>query len=109
MTRMPRKTLFKLIEWYIPKWLPIDTRSRAFRKGTILVGFVPCWNFTGKLPLGPNEIVSWAILDPFDALAPKYDKPQTLESVTRWFQEARLSEVQVMYEANGIVGNGVKG
>ena len=60
------------------------------------------------LPLGPQEIVSWAILDTFDALAPTYDKPQTKESVSRWFQEAHLSEVRVTYGANGIVGNGVK-
>ena len=60
------------------------------------------------LPLNSKQIMEWAILDTFDALASKYDKPQTLDEVTNWFKEAALSNVQVKPGANGILGNGTR-
>jgi len=108
-TRIRRQHLFKIVEWYVPYWLPIDTRlSGVPRLGRRLVGIVPCWNYTGMLPLPPAEIVQWAILDTFDALSPQYDLPQTLDEVSRWFKEAGLAEVRVEKGSNGIVGNGVE-
>jgi len=108
-TRMTPRRLFSITEWYIPKWLPIDTRlANVPWIGRRLVGFVACWNYTGMLPLSPEEIVSWAILDTFDALAPKYDQPQTLDEVNHWFEQARLSDVMVERGSNGIVGNGAR-
>jgi 2-polyprenyl-3-methyl-5-hydroxy-6-metoxy-1,4-benzoquinol methylase len=108
-TRLSPQTLFRIIEWYIPKWLPIDTRLAGLPGiGRWIVSVIPCWNYTGLLPLRPDEIVSWAVLDTFDALAPKYDQPQSLEEVTRWFEEAGLSNVRVEPGSNGIVGNATK-
>lgn len=108
-TRLSPQTLFNIIEWYIPKWLPVDTRlARVPLIGQWLTSIIPCWNYTGFLPLQRKEIVSWAILDTFDALAPKYDQPQTLEEVASWFRQAGLSNVRVEPGSNGIVGNAVK-
>jgi SAM-dependent methyltransferase len=108
-TRIPPRYLLKLVEWYIPKWLPIDTKlARIPRFGKRLVGLIPCWNYTGILPLDSKQIMEWAILDTFDALASKYDNPQTIDEVANWFREAGLSDVQVKLGANGIVGNGTK-
>jgi 2-polyprenyl-3-methyl-5-hydroxy-6-metoxy-1,4-benzoquinol methylase len=107
--RLPARTLFKIVEWYIPKWLPIDTRlARVPRIGSRLVGIIPCWNYTGRLPFPPEQITAWAILDTFDSLAPKYDHPQTLDEVRRWFDQAGLSDIRVERGSNGIVGNAVK-
>jgi hypothetical protein len=108
-TRLTPRRLFKIVEWYVPKWLPIDTKLAkipGLRKG--LVGIIPCWNYTDLLPLQPEEIVSWAILDTFDALASKYDIPQTLDEVSDWFRQAGLSNVRVERGSNGIVGNATK-
>jgi SAM-dependent methyltransferase len=108
-TRLSSQMLFKAVEWYIPKWLPIDTRLASVPViGKWLISIIPCWNYTGLLPLGREEIVSWAILDTFDALAPKYDQPQSLAEVTSWFEEAGLSNVRVEPGSNGIVGNATK-
>jgi 2-polyprenyl-3-methyl-5-hydroxy-6-metoxy-1,4-benzoquinol methylase len=108
-TRIRPELLLKLVEWYIPKWLPIDTKlARIPRFGKRLVGLIPCWNYTGILPLDPKQITQWAVLDTFDALASKYDKPQTLDEIANWFRQADLSDVQVKFGANGIVGNGSK-
>jgi hypothetical protein len=60
------------------------------------------------LPLDRKEIVSWAILDTFDALASRYDKPQTLNDINDWFLKAGLLDVRVEPGSNGIVGNGIR-
>jgi len=108
-TRLSPETLFRIIEWYIPKWLPLDTKlARVPGIGERLVSLIPCWNYTGLLPLGAEEMVAWAILDTFDALAPKFDQPQTLEEILHWFRQAGLANVRVEHGSNGIVGNATK-
>lgn len=105
-TRLPPERLRRLVEWYMPRWLPIDTRlARVPRLGRFLVSVVPCWNYTGSLD-DPDEIRNWAVLDTFDALSARYDKPQTIEAVNEWFRSAQLEKVCVRYGGNGIVARG---
>lgn len=105
--RMPRDLLRRIVEWYIPRWLPIDNRLQRVRVLRYVVpAIVPCWNYTGLLPLPDEQIKSWAILDTFDALSPMYDSPQTPETVQAWFEEAGLTEIDVRPGGNGVLGNG---
>jgi SAM-dependent methyltransferase len=106
-TRLPRTAVRRAVEWYVPRWLPVDTRlARVPKVGRLLTAVVPCWNYTGLLPLDDQELRAWAVLDTFDALTPRYDQPQTLEEVRAWTREARLEDVDVRYGGNGIVING---
>jgi SAM-dependent methyltransferase len=108
-TRMSRDLLRRMVEWYIPRWLPIDNALQRVRVLRYAVpAIVPCWNYTGMLPLTSEQIRSWAILDTFDALSPKYDYPQTAETLTAWCDEAGLEEVEIKVAGNGIVGNARK-
>jgi SAM-dependent methyltransferase len=105
-TRMSPARLRRLIEWYVPRWLPLDTRlARVPKIGRFLVALVPCWNYTGLLPLSPDELRAWAVLDTYDALSPRCDNPQTLETVRGWCEEAGLAEVEVRPGGNGVVIN----
>lgn len=105
-TRLPRDLVRRVIEWYVPRWLPIDTRlARVPRIGRFLVAVVPCWNYTGLLELNRDELRAWAVLDTFDALTPRYDKPQTIESVLAWCRDAPLDDIDVRYGGNGILIN----
>jgi hypothetical protein len=55
----------------------------------------------------PDDLArEWAYLDTFDMLAPRYDAPQTLKTMRRWFQRAGLVDVDVHYGYNGIEGRG---
>jgi SAM-dependent methyltransferase len=102
-TRMPRDLLRRIIEWYIPRWLPIDNRLKSVpRLGRFLVAVVPCWNPRGLFDLTLEEEVAWTVLDTFDALAPRYDNPQSLEAVEGWCRRAGLIDVNVRYGGNGI-------
>lgn len=105
-TRMPRHLLFRLLQWYIPKWLPIDTFIKRLPVVGRLLGMViPCWNYS-YLPMSRQQKIEWGILDTFDALAALYDDPQTPETVTEWFKSAGLVDVRVRLGGNGVLGNG---
>jgi SAM-dependent methyltransferase len=105
-TRMPRDRLRRIIEWYVPRWLPIDNRLKSVpHLGRFLVAVVPCWNPRGLFELTWDEEVAWTILDTFDALSPRYDQPQSLESVESWCRRASLIEISVRYGGNGIEVN----
>lgn len=107
--RMSRERLRKIIEWYIPCWIPIDNflqRLPVLRH--IAPAVVPCWNYTGMLPLSEEQITQWAILDTFDALSPTYDSPQTISTVQSWFEAAGLLQIEVRLGGNGILGNALK-
>jgi SAM-dependent methyltransferase len=49
---------------------------------------------------------SWAELDTFDMLAPRYDSPQSVSAVRNWGREARLAEVEINREDNVVVIRG---
>jgi SAM-dependent methyltransferase len=105
--RLPRDTLRRLVEWYVPRWLPVDTRlARVPKLGRFLTAVVPCWNYIGLLPLNEDELRAWAVLDTFDALSPRYDSPQTLEAARAWVDEAGLVDAAVREGGNGILING---
>jgi SAM-dependent methyltransferase len=103
--RLPPASLRRFVEWYVPRWLPVDNVLRRVPKiGQFLVAVVPCWNYTGALPLTDTQIREWAILDTFDALSARFDLPQTLDQVESWLMEAGLKDVQVRPGGNGILG-----
>jgi SAM-dependent methyltransferase len=105
-TRMRPERLLSILEWFIPKWLPIDTAiKRIPRLGNYLGSVIPCWNYHFT-DLSPEQKRAWAIMDTFDALAPVYDNPVRLEDVRGWFSELGWAEVDVHPGGNGIVGNG---
>ncbi|MHB8596501.1 MAG: methyltransferase domain-containing protein [Ktedonobacteraceae bacterium] len=55
-----------------------------------------------------HKLKEWAYLDVFDMLSPRYDSPQTIKTVQRWFEKAGMAEVVVKYGYNGIEGHGKK-
>lgn len=105
-TRMQPETLLRFLEWFIPKWLPFDTAIKKIPYlGNYLGSVIPCWNYWNR-QLSDEQKVKWAIMDTFDALAPAYDLPATIDDVHAWFREAGLTDVVVRPGGNGVVGNG---
>jgi SAM-dependent methyltransferase len=105
-TRIRPERLLAALEWFIPKWLPIDTAiKRIPRLGNYLGAVIPCWNYDFT-DLSPEQKRAWAVMDTFDALAPVYDNPIRLEDVRDWFAALGWSDVEVRPGGNGVVGNG---
>jgi SAM-dependent methyltransferase len=107
-TRISPERLLAFLERFIPLWLPFDTLIKRIPVlGTYLGAVVPCWNyFYTDLP--PDQKIQWAILDTFDALAPSFDNPVTLDEVRSWFIDAGYNGFEVREGGNGVVGNGRK-
>jgi Methylase involved in ubiquinone/menaquinone biosynthesis len=66
---------------------------------------LPIANYEGILPLNASQLKEWAVLDTFDMLAPAHDHPQSVATLTAWFEEARLSEVEV-FRKGLVIGRG---
>jgi SAM-dependent methyltransferase len=106
-TRLPPELLARVVKWYVPRYLPIDTIIRRIpRFGAQMCSLIPipCWNYLG-LGLGEQQRIEWAVLDTFDALSAAYDKPKTRAEVTRMIFSADNDYAEVFYGSNGIVAN----
>ncbi|OGV72779.1 MAG: hypothetical protein A3K19_28280 [Lentisphaerae bacterium RIFOXYB12_FULL_65_16] len=109
-TRMNRDLLLSILRFYIPLWLPVDTLLKRIPFfGFYLTGIlpIPCFNHVGK-GWDYRKRVEWGLLDTFDALATRYDFPQTLTDVEGWCQSPAVATAEVLPGRNGIVMNGVK-
>lgn len=107
-TRMDPERLLRFLRWFIPKWLPLDTRiKRIPYLANYLGAVIPCWNYH-YTDLSAEQKVQWAIMDTFDALAPAYDTPATRQQLTNWFRDCGYADFEVHEGGNGLVGNGRK-
>lgn len=107
-TRIDPDRLMAFLRWFIPKWLPLDTRiKRLPYVANYLGAVIPCWNYHFT-SLSAAEQVEWAIMDTFDALAPRYDLPASVDEVTGWFRAAGYRDFEVHEGGTGLVGNGIK-
>jgi len=97
-----------IVKFYIPRWLPIHNRLTNLPVLWLLTTIIPCWSYQRLLPLNPAQQVEWAILDTFDALAPTYDNPQTIEAVKSWLEASSLEDIDVHLGGNGILASGRK-
>jgi len=104
--RLPKTTLFNLLEKLVPVMLPISNALAAVPVvGGLLRRLVPVANYSGMLPLSKQQIREWALLDTFDWLSPAYDHPQTPQTVVHWLQAAGLKQTEVLH-AGHLVGRG---
>jgi SAM-dependent methyltransferase len=98
--------LFRLVELMVPFFLPISIcLGRVPFLGRKLRHIIPVANYDGIFPLSPTQIREWAILDTYDMLAPKYDQPQTAESLKEWFQAMGLQGFDI-FRHGVLVGRG---
>ena len=87
-TRMNPETLLRFVRWYVPRWLPVDTFIRKLPAGKMLkaLTFIPCANYY-DLDLSEDAKVNWAVLDTFDSLGARYDKPRSRKGMLSLLDE----------------------
>lgn len=107
-TRIDPDRLMAFLETAIPIWLPFDTLIKKIPIfGRYLGSIIPCMNYFWT-DLSHEEKIQWAIMNTFDALSPKYDKPASLREVDSWFKNSGYEKYEVRRGGNGVVGNGIK-
>jgi hypothetical protein len=113
-TRLTHETLFDIVEWYVPRWLRVESGCEAmFHAASSSTSMVLCRcnDYRGAdwaRSMTPEQLEAWAVLDTFDALSPKFDFPQDADTVRSWFEEAKLVDIAVGRAAHGnLKGNAV--
>lgn len=108
-TRINPKLLLKIIRFYIPIYINIDTTIKKLKYGNIIAGLIPipCWNYL-NYGLDKSQRIEWAILDTFDALGSKYDYPWSLNKLNKFVKNLNLSNFSCKYGANGLILNALK-
>lgn len=106
-----RINLEQLYIWckrYIEMMWPLAKTINKFPRGKNINWMLLIADYIGRYGLSNEMAKEWAILDTFDMLSPRYDNPQTLETVRKWFADAGLADIDVHYGYNGIEGRGVR-
>ncbi|SNQ62992.1 methyltransferase domain-containing protein [Candidatus Methanoperedens nitratireducens] len=100
--------LYILLTKVVPVLLPASSALKKIPAfGNSLSSLIPIINYKNVLPVKDEDLMDWAILDTFDMLSPRYDSPQTMKTLKRWFMEAGLTDIQV-FSPGMIVGRGAK-
>lgn len=106
--RLPHRALYRVCARYVDVMWPLVRRLQRSTRGRRLAQGL-LFNPYGHLhTLSDAQQREWSKLDIFDMLSPAYDRPQTLWRVRQWFDEEKLTNVEVEFGWNGIVGRGVK-
>lgn len=99
--------MLRYFEWHTRALLPVrDALARGPRWLKIVSHLVPVADYTG-LPLEPADRLEWCVQGTYDWYGARYDKPQSLRTLRRWFIEAGFE--RLCFDHTGFfVGRGVK-
>ena len=96
-TRMSKGALFSTLQNSVPVLLPVSQAlARVPGVGHLFKRLIPVANHFEGLPLSPQQLREWALLDTFDWLSPQYDQPQSEAVARRWMQQAHLRDIEVL-------------
>lgn len=103
-TRMDRYALFRIINTFVPRLVPISAFMRRIA-GAAGARAIPILQYAHwGLPDELNR--QWAVLDTFDMYSPAHDHPKTIHEVKAWFAKAGFENVFVGHGPNGVVARG---
>lgn len=93
------------VMWPLVSWLASMSNPRSIS----LNRFFLFDDYKSRLPgMDPSRYRSFAMLDIYDFLAPKYDIPATIAELKGWFAKWKLDAVDVHPGYNGLEGRGKK-
>ena len=106
--RLPADRLFKVVSAMVPVLWPISLAlGRVPLVGRKLRHAIPIANYEGILPLPPERLKEWAVLDTFDMLAPAHDHPITVATLQQWLDRAGLVDTAAFRDGL-VVGRGAR-
>ena len=106
------ETIYKMLKWTIPPAFELKKTVHSIPEfGPMLANLIPIGpiSHAPRLIYTDDELKEVKILSALDMLSPKYDQPQRIDDVRKWFADAKLVEVKVDFGCNGIHGRGRRG
>jgi SAM-dependent methyltransferase len=107
---MSSESLYRTLAAIIP--IAFDVKKRISRLpgiGTQLASLIPIGPLSHTnigLNYTEDELKQVKILSAFDMYSPRYDFPQRIEDVRRWFKKAGLTDITIGFGYNGITAKG---
>jgi uncharacterized protein YbaR (Trm112 family)/2-polyprenyl-3-methyl-5-hydroxy-6-metoxy-1,4-benzoquinol methylase len=106
--RVRAERLFAIVAAMVPLLWPISLAlGRVPLVGRTLRHALPIANYDGILPLPPDRLREWAVLDTFDMLAPAHDHPITVATMRQWLERAGLVDTAAFRDGL-VVGRGAR-
>ena len=97
--RIPPKVLYAVLSQAIP--LAFDIKNLVHRTPAIgpkMAALIPIGSLSHTdvgLHYSNSELKQVKVLSAFDMLSPRYDLPQEIEEVHKWFEEAGLVKIEI--------------
>jgi SAM-dependent methyltransferase len=99
--RIPPEQLLSWVERLGPPLLSVSRAAAGIPLlGPVARRAIPVANYDGVHPLSEQALRDFAILDTFDWLSARFDKPQTARTLERWLRELGLVDVEVLHPAH---------
>lgn len=102
--RVPAEKLFPFVERYFNvvhrlTGLILPINNHFSKVASLVLGTA---DYRGLYPVAPDVMREWCLLDTFDKLSPAFDYPQTIDTVTRWFERVDVRSAEVRPGYNGL-------
>ena len=109
-SKLKESTTLKILKIVHPFfYLLSELISRIPYFGKALSRLIPVVNYVNDYPqLGKTLLREWSFLDTYDSWAPKFDKPQTVNTVKKWAKEIALENVEIEHVGQLVVRGKVK-
>lgn len=104
-SHLKESTVLKILSFIHPFLYPISRLViRTPFIGKALSRLLPVVNYCIDYPeLGDELLREWSFLDTYDNWAPKYDQPQTVNTVKKWALDASLKKVSCEHVGHLVV------
>ena len=104
-SKLQSATVLRILSVVHPILYPfVNFLSKIPVIGRNLSRFFPIVNYTNDYPeLGQEMLRAWSFLDTYDNWAPKFDKPQSVITVTKWANDVGLYNVVVKHAGHMVV------
>jgi SAM-dependent methyltransferase len=105
---LPADVLHRLIELHVGWLFPLTGRLHDLigPKAAKLSWALAMADYRDRFDVDEKVAREYTMLDTFDMLAPKFDRPQTIAQVRSWFESEQLVDIDVRPGSNGIVARG---
>lgn len=103
-TEIPPDKLYNIVRKYVDMMWPLSSLIRKIPQIGPMINWALCIADYSRRGLKGSILKEWACLDTFDMLSPRYDYPQTLKTIMKWFDASGFRDIDVHYGYNGIEG-----
>jgi SAM-dependent methyltransferase len=107
--KISNERLYSGVNLYVNLMWPVATIvSKLGKPGIWINRYLLVPDYRRLYKMDKDAYKTWAKLDLFDMLSPKYDRPVTIKHFRSWFEKLDFEQIDVAPGFNGITGRAIK-